>query len=154
MSTAVERGDLIVMSAAVREDGTSPQYAPMSIPALADFETTRALRDAAAVAGVRHHIGITVSVDSFYSEMEPERMPLEGELRGKWTAWQRTGVSAVEMECGTLYIAAAVRSVRAGGICVATDVAGANEMPAHGQIDLDPLLDVVIAGVRRMIATG
>ncbi len=74
------------MNAAVREEGTSAQYAPVAFPAVADFDTTLALRDAAVAAGVPHHIGITLSIDSFYSEMEMERMPIESELRANRTA--------------------------------------------------------------------
>ena len=148
----VRRGDLVVMNAAVREEGTSPQYAPLQYPAVADFDVTLALRDAAAAAGARHHVGVTVSIDSFYSEMEPERMPAEAELRAKWQAWQRAGAIAAEMECGTLYIAAGVRRARAGGICVAVDEAGANAMPDHGELPLDLLCRVSADALKRLIA--
>ena len=148
----VRRGDLVVMNAAVRCEGTSSQYAPLAFPAVADLDVTVALRDAAAASGQPHHVGVTVSMDSFYSEMEPERMPLESELRSAWQAWQRAGVMAAEMECGTLYVAAAVRGVRSGAICVAVDEAGANDMPDHGELDLEPLLRTTIDGVRRLIA--
>ena len=148
----VRRGDLVVMNAAVRCEGTSSQYAPLAFPAVADLDVTLALRDAAFAAGEPHHVGVTVSMDSFYSEMEPERMPLEAELRAAWSAWQKAGVMAAEMECGTLYVAAAVRGVRSGAVCVAVDEAGANDMPDHGELDLEPLLRVTVDAVRRLIA--
>ncbi len=147
----VRRGDLIVMNAAVREEGTSAQYAPLQFPAVADFDVTSALRDAAIASGAPWHVGVTVSVDSFYSEMEPERMPVESELRAKWLAWKRAGAIAAEMECGTLYIAAAVRGVRAGAMCVAVDESGANDMPDHSELPLDTLIKASVDGVRRLI---
>ncbi len=149
----VKRGDLVVMNAAVREEGTSSQYAPLSFPAVADFDVTCALRDAAIASGAPWHIGITVSGDSFYSEMEPERMPIEAELRAKWLAWQRAGAIAAEMECASLYIAASVRGVRAGGICVAVDEAGANDMPDHTELSLDTLLAASVDALRRLAHT-
>lgn len=147
----VHRGDLVVMSSAVREEGTSSQYAPLQFPATAHLDVTLALRDAAVASGVPVHVGATVSVDSFYSEMERDRMPIAAELRARWDAWQRCGALAAEMECGTLYVAAAVRGVRAGAVCMVVDESGANEMPDHTELRLDTLLDVAVDGIRRLI---
>ena len=147
----VKRGDLVVMNAAVREEGTSSQYAPLAFPAVADYGVMASLCAAAAASGNAWHVGITVSVDSFYTEMEPERMPIESDWRARWLGWQRAGAIAAEMECATLYVAAAVRGVRAGGICVAVDEAGANEMPDHSELPLDTLLKTSVESLRLMI---
>src|SRR5205085_7325304 len=48
-------GDLVIAEAAVRDEGTSPQYVPLAFPAVASPEVTVALRDGAAALGVRHH---------------------------------------------------------------------------------------------------
>ena len=146
----VKNGDLVVMNAAVRMDGTSRQYAPIEFPAVADLQVTNALHEAALETGCTTHVGITVSNDAFYCEMESERMPRQTELENQLQSWIRAGVAGIEMECATLYIAAQVRGVRAGGVCVAVDNAG--EMPVHGAVKLDNMIDTGVGAIRRLIA--
>ena len=146
----VKLGDLVVMSAAVRDEGTSSQYAPLAYPAVADLDVTLALRDAALAGGHSVHVGATLSVDSFYSEIEPESVAVGQSIKERMAAWARCGVVAAEMECGLLYVAAATRRVRAGALCVVSDAVD-DHMPEHGKVDLDPLLDAVRDGVRRLI---
>lgn len=152
LQPSVHRGDLVVMNAAVREDGTSAQYVPVEFPAVADLDCVLALRDAALASGATCHVGTTVSVDSFYTEIEPEGVPLGDDWRERWQAWIRAGALAAEMECGALYIAAAVRRVRAAAICLCVDESHAGEMPEHGAVSIDPLLAVSVDALRRLIA--
>ena len=44
IATAVASGDLVVATGAVRQDGTSHEYAPPEYPAVPDFGVTAALR--------------------------------------------------------------------------------------------------------------
>jgi uridine phosphorylase len=143
-------GDLVVMSAAVRFEGTSAQYAPLAFPAVADLDVSLALRDAAAALGHAVHVGTTLSVDSFYSEIEPDSTAIETSLREQMTAWVRSGVIAAEMECGALYVLAAARRARAGALCVVSDAVD-DHMPEHGRVSLDALLDSVRDGLRLLI---
>ena len=43
----IQLGDLILNTAAVRLEGTSSHYAPIEYPAVADFELTQSLKQAA-----------------------------------------------------------------------------------------------------------
>ena len=45
MAHKVVGGDLVVASAAIRQEGTSREYLPVEFPAAADFAVTRALAD-------------------------------------------------------------------------------------------------------------
>src|SRR5881398_3905060 len=54
-------GDLVVATAAVRDEGTTPSYVPMSYPAVADFELVGAMLAAARVASQPAHAGIVRS---------------------------------------------------------------------------------------------
>ncbi len=74
-------GDIVVAHAAARGEGTSAHYAPAGFPAVADLEVVVALREAAEAAGHRCRVGVVLSNDAFYAEMEPERFPLEAEIR-------------------------------------------------------------------------
>lgn len=122
IATAVASGDLVVATGAVRQDGTSHEYAPPEYPAVPDFGVTAALRKAAlcvaAEAGNRNavHLGVVQSKDSFYGQHSPARMPVSGDLEAKWEAWKRLGVLASEMEASTLFTVGAARGVRTGAV--------------------------------------
>src|SRR5918994_4582940 len=66
----VAPGDVIVSTAAVRLDGASAHFAPLEYPAVADFECTTALVDAARASGAMLHVGVTASSDTFYPGQE------------------------------------------------------------------------------------
>lgn len=114
MQVPIKGGDLIVASAAVRQEGTSLHYAPIEYPAAADFEVTCALAEAAKQSGRPIHVGVVQSKDSFYGQHAPERMPVSAELLQKWEAWKRLGVLASEMECAAIFTAAASLGAAAG----------------------------------------
>lgn len=114
----VKAGDLVIANAAVRQEGTGYEYLPVIYPAVSDFEITTAIK--AAVDKVGHdgdcHIGVVQSKDSFYGEMEPQRMPVREHLTQLWEVYKRVGVLASEMEVAALYLTAATLGVRAGAI--------------------------------------
>ena len=116
IDTRVESGDLVVASGAVRQDGTSVEYAPLSFPAVPDAEVLFALSAAAKESHVRSHIGVVQSKDSFYGQHSPERMPVARELTEQWEAWKRLGVLASEMEASTLFTVGASRGIATGAI--------------------------------------
>ncbi len=109
-------GDAVIAMAAVRQEGTSREYAPLEYPAAADFGVTLALKQAAERLGMPHHVGVVQCKDSFYGQHDPGRMPVSGELLAKWEAWKRLGVLASEMESSTLFVVAASLGLRAGAV--------------------------------------
>ncbi len=112
----VRAGDCVIATGAVRQDGTSREYAPSEYPAVADFEVTQALVWAAEEAEFRFHTGIVQSKDSFYGQHSPHRMPTETELLGKWEAWKRLGVLCSEMESATQFVVADSLGARCGAV--------------------------------------
>ncbi|MBQ9080491.1 MAG: uridine phosphorylase [Clostridia bacterium] len=109
-------GDVVIASGAVRQDGTSREYAPIEFPAVADADVLFALRDAASALKLSAHIGVVQSKDSFYGQHSPQRMPTASELNAKWEAWKRLGVLASEMEASTLFTVGATLGVRTGAV--------------------------------------
>ena len=69
-------GDIVIATAAIRQEGTSREYLPIEFPAAADFSVVSALRDAAVKLGLTHHIGVIQSKDSFYGEIRPAQQPI------------------------------------------------------------------------------
>lgn len=116
----IELGDLVISRAAVRLDGAGRAYAPLAYPAAADLDVTLALRKAARELGAPHHVGITVTTDSFWPGQE--RYDSFGgyvvrQLQGTLKEWQSLGCSNYEMEAATLFTLCSVLGLRAGAVC-------------------------------------
>jgi uridine phosphorylase len=142
MQPFMQSGDLVVVTGAVREEGTARHYMPMAFPAVGDVDVADCLRQACRAAGLRHHVGLSHSKDSFYGEIEPERMPLADDLKKNWNAWVQGGVLCSEMEAATLFVVASVLGKRAGGIMLAL-----NRAPDT----LNTLCAAAVEGMRRVI---
>ena len=102
-------------------EGTSREYAPVEYPAVPDFTVTTALVQAAKKRGIRHHVGVVQSKDSFFGQHEPQIMPVSYELTQKWQAWLRMGCLASEMESAALYMNAARAGKEALSILTISD---------------------------------
>lgn len=154
MDINVKSGDLVVATGAIRNEGTSREYAPIEFPAVADLEVTQALIGAAKESGRDWHAGIVQCKDSFYGQHEPELMPVSYELENKWQAWLRLGCKASEMESAALFVVASYLRVRCGSVFLAVanqerEKAGLYNPVEH---DTDAAIRVGIGALRRLIA--
>lgn len=114
-------GDLVIATAAVRDDGTSREYLHESYPAVADYKIVKALADTAielcdGTLGNNYHVGVVQSKDSFYGETNPETMPISETLINRWYSYVRLGCLASEMECASIFAVAQTRGVFAGSV--------------------------------------
>ncbi|MBE6577787.1 MAG: uridine phosphorylase [Ruminococcaceae bacterium] len=116
ISLEVCSGDIVIATGAVRQDGTSREYAPIEFPAVATADVLFSLVRSAKALGFKHHTGIVQSKDSFYGQHSPKRMPTASELDAKWTAWKRLGVLASEMEASTLFTVGASLGLSTGAV--------------------------------------
>jgi uridine phosphorylase len=115
MQPNVHGGDVAVVTATIRDEGTTTQYLPLEYPAVADIEVVCALRDAAEKLGQSHHLGVSQSKDSFYGEVERTRMPLAAALTERWNAYVAGGAICSEMESAAIFILSSIYRKRAGG---------------------------------------
>ena len=76
-------GSVVVATGAVRQDGTSREYAPIEYPAVPHWEVTESLVEACKVLKMDWHAGVVQSKDSFYGQHSPGRMPVSYELEQK-----------------------------------------------------------------------
>ena len=113
---SAKKGDMFIATGAVRDDGTSKQYMPIEFPAIASHDVVINLINASKSLNIETKVGICQSKDSFFGEVEPERMPVSPYLDYKWNAWQKGGVGASEMEAATLFTLSQIRRVKAGAI--------------------------------------
>ena len=118
MTPEVQPGEVIVGTAAIREEGTGTSYVPIEYPAVADLDVTICLRAAARTLGLPVRSGVLHSKDSFYSHRTPDRVPAAQEILGKRAAWRAGGALASEMETSTLFILGSMLRLRTGSICM------------------------------------
>ena len=151
----VRAGDVVIASGAVRQDGTSREYAPIEFPAVSDPHVMMALVGAAEELSFSHHVGVVQSKDSFYGQHSPNRMPTSGELLAKWEAWRRLGVLASEMEASTLFTVGASLGLATGAVFLSVwnqerFLAGldTDESECH---DTDRAIRTAIGALRRLI---
>ncbi|NLC88842.1 MAG: nucleoside phosphorylase [Clostridiaceae bacterium] len=103
-------GDLMISTAAMKNEGTSKFYVPESFPAVPDFELTSILIDTArekyAGTDEKVHVGISATDDAFYGETP--------EFVDKLRSYK---IMNIEMEASAIYTIAHLRGVRAACIC-------------------------------------
>ena len=147
----IRLGDLVIATGAVRSEGTPDAYVPREYPAIASHEVVSACVEAAAAAGVAHHLGVIRSVDALYADLTPERMPRPAELRAELELWARAGIVANDMESSTLMVVSALRGWRSGVILLCVDELGAGEIHHVDPSAMDNLLSVAVDAIRRLI---
>lgn len=116
MAVDVLAGDVVIATAAIRQEGTTREYAPIQYPAVSDFSVTEALKEAAEKLNIKYHLGVVHSKDSFYGQHSPDTMPVGAKLKEDWDAWIKCGALASEMESAALFIVGAVRGVKVGSV--------------------------------------
>ena len=156
--TGIEIGDMIVATAAAKDEGTTKRYESATIPAVADYEVLSALVDAAeAVEGDADtdgsskaeagsvHVGPIASDDAFYAETEEYVRE-----------WEAAGLLSVEMEAAALFSVARRRGMRSGAICTVDGnlVEGTQkgetedeELPARAQDNVERAIRIALEAV-------
>ncbi len=155
ISAEVCAGDIVIASGAVRQDGTSHEYAPPEFPAVPDTEVLFAICEAANEGQLTAHAGVVQSKDSFYGQHSPERMPISKALSEKWQAWKRLGVLASEMEASTLFTVGASLGLRCGALfmCVWNQERYAAGLDTNDDEYMDtlPAIKTVVEAMRKII---
>ncbi|WP_116472448.1 uridine phosphorylase [Zobellella maritima] len=152
----IKVGDMIVTMGSVRLDGASSHFAPMEFPAVANFDCTCALVDAARELGVSPHVGITASSDTFYPGQERYDTHSARVLRkyqGSMKEWQAMGVLNYEMESATLFTMCASQGLKAG--CVAGVIVNRTQQETPDDTTMQKAeqqaIDIVIGAARRLV---
>lgn len=116
----IELGDIIIDHAAVRLEGTTHQYVRGEYPAVASYEVTLALIQAAEELGFRYHLGITASTDSFYAGQGRPGMNgyIPSFAKEIYNDMRIANVTNFEMEASTLFVLSSIYKLRAGAVCV------------------------------------
>lgn len=150
-------GDIAIVTAAIRDEGTSPQYLPVEFPAVANPDVVRALREAANKLGYRYHLGISQCKDSFYGEVERTRMPMADRLEERWKAWVAGGAICSEMKSSVIFILASLYRKRAGGAMLMINDSDLGELQTGDaekkmvEFDADRVIRVAVEALKLLI---
>ena len=106
----------IIVTGAIRDEGTTQQYVPLSYPAIPNREIVESLAESAKDNNYCFAEGIAQSKDAFYGQTSPESLPNGDNLIKNWKAWEMANVMATEMEASTLFVVASIRGVKSGCI--------------------------------------
>jgi uridine phosphorylase len=149
-------GDVLITTGAVRLDGASLHFAPLEYPAVADFNCTNALYEAAKAAGITTHVGITASSDTFYPGQERYDTysgRVVRRFRGSMEEWQKMGVINYEMESATLLTMCSSQGLSAG--MIAGVIVNRTQQETPDEILLRQtegnVLGIVVDAVRRLL---
>lgn len=136
-------GDLVVGTAAVRDDGLTDRLVPDGWPAVADPGLSLALVREAAATDLTAHAGVVLTAADFYaSALDPEP---------RWRRYHRAGALAIEMEHAPLLVIAQQHGIVAGGIFA---VDGNLLRAAADMSDYDPDRAVVAAAKAAMLTAA
>ncbi|MFH1026886.1 MAG: uridine phosphorylase [Pseudomonadota bacterium] len=149
MQPGIKTGDVAIVTGAIRDEGTTLHYMPVEFPAVADPDVVWALREGARGIGMPHHLGISQSKDSFYGEVEPQRMPVDKHLLERWKAWKMGGAVCSEMEAAAIFIICSIQRKRASGVML---MAGDFENPPQSEAELKAMM--ALFDVERAIRTA
>jgi len=143
----VKVGDIVITSAAVRDEGTSEEYVTPIYPAVAHYEVVLAFVQAAEELNVRYHVGITRSNDAIYcGEGRPIAGYIQKEHEGIPEYWYRARVLNVEREASLILTLCNIFGKRGGAVCTVVD----NELTGELGVGVgkEESIKVAIEGIR------
>lgn len=145
-------GDLVIATGAVRDEGTTPAYVPLSYPAVADQELVHAMLAAGRQGGHRVHAGIVRSHDALYADLHAGEQPRHRELETALDMWQRSRVVCNDMESSTIFTICTLRGLRGGSVLTVVNEPGEADIDPKrvAALDLNPMFQVAIAAIRQL----
>jgi uridine phosphorylase len=143
---AIQPGDLIIPSAAVRDEGTSYHYLSKNEQARPAKRVLKALVDSCKETSVTYHVGPVWTTDAPYRE-----------TRSRIEYFRRRGVLGVDMESSAIFSIGKYRRVGAGCILVAGEnLNKSNPLPPFYRDELAESLTnavkIAAKSVERLIA--
>lgn len=154
MQNFLRNGDLVIAQAAVRDEGTSSQYIPLSYPAVAHLGVVMSLQSSALEQGVRSYTGIVRSGDALYVDLAPQTIPLHvltGEHADRM--WSEARVLCADMEASALFVVGSIRGLRTGAVLLVVNAVGDGgiETDKAGGAALEPMIRTAVGALRALI---
>lgn len=115
-------GKFMVPIGAMREEGTSPHYAPLSYPAIADNDLVRYLSEGVRDNGFEVVNGIVCTRDAFYVDFRESKFSNESgvDVLANINELRKYGVNSLDMECSAVFTIARLMGVKVAMIALGT----------------------------------
>lgn len=112
-------GKFIIPIAAMREEGTSATYAPISYPAVADIELVNCMNKTVEEFGFSYSNGINCTVDGFYSQMKESRLSKQRQvdMNESFKRLKKLNIVGIDMESSCILTLANLMGIKS---CVVT----------------------------------
>jgi uridine phosphorylase len=107
----LQPSDIVVVTEAIRDEGTSRHYLPQRVKVESTIGLRRKLINKLEKEKIKHFVGPVWSTDAVYRE-----------TRIKFRKFQNSGVLAVDMETSALFAVAKYRNIEAASTQVISDV--------------------------------
>lgn len=111
LQTFLHPSDIIVVTDAIRDEGTSYHYFPPEVKVESSVQLRTKLIEHLSEKRIKHFIGPVWSTDGVYRE-----------TRGKYRKFRDGGVLAVDMETSAIFAVAKYRNVEAASAQVISDI--------------------------------
>jgi uridine phosphorylase len=146
-------GDLVVATAAVRDEGTTPPYVPTGYPAVADFGLVQAMMASGRRRGYRTHAGIVRSHDALYADLHADQMPQREALEQAGRLWSRAQVLCNDMESSTIFVLCSLKGLRGASVLTVVNEPGEEDIdPARvAELDLTPMFHLALDAIRELL---
>ena len=135
-------GDFVIVTGAVRGEGTTPYYVPENFSTISDIKITNALIKATEKVGIKYHLGTVWTTDALLKE-----------TRERVEKMRRLKVKAVDMVSASLLTVAQLYEVRAGAILAVSDNLITGEIgfvdPKYYEAET-AMIDIVLKAVKIM----
>jgi len=112
-------GKFIIPIAAMREEGTSATYAPISYPAVADIELVNCMNKTVEEFSCSYSNGINCTVDGFYSQMKESRLSKQRQvnMNESFKRLKKLNIIGIDMESSCILTLANLMGIKS---CVVT----------------------------------
>jgi uridine phosphorylase len=107
----LQPGDILVVTEAIRDEGTSHHYYPPEIEVESDVRLRDMMIEHLKRKKIRHFVGPVWSTDGVYRE-----------TRGKFRKFKESGILAVDMETSAVFAIAKYRNIKAASAQVISDI--------------------------------
>jgi len=106
----IKIGDLVIVTGALRGDGTSRYYVAENFSTVADGDIVGALKKAADSLSIRYHLGWIFTTDALFQETPEMIQQLNGQ-----------NISSIDMVTSAFLTIAQVRGKKAGAVLAVSD---------------------------------
>jgi len=144
LQTFLQPGDIVVVTEAIRDEGTSHHYLPPEVKAEASAWLRDKLIEHLMDGKIRHFVGPVWSTDGVYRE-----------TRGKFRRFRDSGVLAVDMETSAIFAVAQYRNVEVASAQVISDVLTENGwLQAFAHQSVRENTEVLLKAVLEVLSKG